>query len=114
MVFKLVPEKYPARPCAELFTKANSPNQCEAEGPLLAGAGFAGADAFGAAGTSDFAAAGAAGTSDCCAAGDDAGALPFADTEIAGALATGADAAGAELPTPAMMPSVCCALGLTP
>ena len=64
----------------------------------------------GAVGTSEPAAlpdAGATGTSECWTGTPDAGAAV-----AAGALV--ADAAGAELPLPAMTPSVCCALGLTP
>jgi hypothetical protein len=82
-------------------------NQCEPAGALLAGADDVGAEAFaGAAGTSDCAEVRATGTSD-CAGTDDAGAL------AAGALVAGA-LAGAELPAPAITPSVCCVFGVTP
>ena len=60
-------------------------NQCEPAGAPLDGAELADAEALGAAGTSDCAEVGATGTSDCA----------------------GTDDAGAELPAPAMMPSVC-------
>jgi hypothetical protein len=84
-------------------------NQCDGEGAPLDGAELAGADPFGAAGTSDCAEPGAtAGISDCCAGTDDAGAL------AAGALVAGTELAGAELPAPAITPSVCWTLGLTP
>jgi len=70
-----------------------------------------GAEVFaGAAGTSDCAELGAAGTSDCCAGAgaDDTGAL------AADAFVAGVEPAGAELPAPAMMPSVCLGDGATP
>ena len=92
--------------------------QCEPAGAPLDSAELAGADTFGAAGTSGFptfADVGAAGTSECWTGTDDAGALPAAGAPAGtGTLAAGADVAGAELPRPAITPSVCFGDGVTP
>ena len=103
-------------------------DQCEPTGALLAGADAAGAEVLaGAAGTSEPAAfpdAGAVGTSEGWAGTPDcaallAGALPSggaASGLMFGEVRAAADdeAAGAELPAPAITPSACCVFGTTP
>ena len=106
------------------YSPKQKPNQCDAGGALLAGAeGLAGA-----VGTSEPAAAfpdaGAVGTSEGWAGTPDraallAGALPSggaASGLIFGEVRAAADddAAGAELPAPAITPSACCVFGTTP